>query len=44
MDDYLTKPATLAALAAALEKWMPGASAVSSRSLPQPYPPQPQWT
>ena len=27
MDDYLSKPTTLAALAAALEKWMPAASA-----------------
>ena len=34
MDDYLTKPATLAALASALEKWMPAASAVTAASAP----------
>jgi len=35
MDEYLTKPATLAELAAALEKWLPPAKATAKRKSPK---------
>ena len=38
MDEYLTKPATLAELAAALEKWLPPPKAAAKRKSPQATP------